>query len=322
MVKKLGCISGFIGLAVTGVVFMVLSMVCFGIMVGIGNTVVPSQYRDAYRRWLSGIPPDDPAFEQGIDDTFSGPEVAPDCWETGGWPLAGISNGPITQPYSPDHGGVDIGVPVGTMVSAPADGTVVWAGWEDSGYGNLVIVASGNVRFYLAHLAEPNVRVGQTVRAGDIVGLSGNTGRSTGPHLHYEVRVNGNTVNPHSVTVGETVRCMEQERFTAGGATGGGANGTEVAARWYLPTTHKGWLLQAPLDTDRAGIAPGEAVIRVSDEGLFVWPAGYPELAMQGGIAVRDHDDVAVGPTPGTVWAHVAIRPEHEYLIAVWQDEH
>ena len=105
-------------------------------------------------------------------------------------------SGPISQAYQAGHGGVDVAVPVGTPVQATLAGKVTYAGWNDEGYGNLVIVENGPYQTYYAHLQSIPVTVGQSVAAGTVVGLSGNTGNSTGPHLHYEVRVDGQTVAP------------------------------------------------------------------------------------------------------------------------------
>lgn len=94
------------------------------------------------------------------------------------------------------HMGIDISAPKGARIVAPANGTVVRVGWE-SGYGRVVEVAHGfGVRTLYAHLDAPRVVEGQRVRRGDLVGLVGSTGRSTGPHLHYEVQVGGKPVNP------------------------------------------------------------------------------------------------------------------------------
>lgn len=318
MIKNLGCISTIAGLVITGMVVIGLSLLCFAVMAGIGETIVPEPHRQGYRDWLSGVPPDDPAFVGGTDEETTAP-IPEGCWVAGGWPLAGASNGPITQGFSQDHPAVDVAVPVGTLVSSPADGTVVWAGWEDSGYGNLVIVASGATRFYMAHLAEPNVRVGQQVRAGDIVGLSGNSGRSTGPHLHYEVRADGTAIDPQAVPVDSTVRCIEGEQFaTAGGGTGGGGQVTPAAADWRLPADRRGWLLAAEVDPERAGIARDETIVRAGAK-LYVWPAGRSDLAVSAGAAFRGHDRVAVGPKPGTVWVVVPIQSSHEYLVSIWE---
>jgi murein DD-endopeptidase MepM/ murein hydrolase activator NlpD len=113
-----------------------------------------------------------------------------------------VSGGRLTQNYHSGHNGLDIGVVVGTPVKTTMDGKVVHAGWNTQGYGNLVIVENGEYRTYYAHLSSIPVSVGDTVRAGTTIGLSGNTGNSTGPHLHYEIRVNKVAINPTTATLG------------------------------------------------------------------------------------------------------------------------
>ncbi len=94
------------------------------------------------------------------------------------------------------HQGVDIAVSIGTTVRASSGGTVITAGWV-SGYGNAVYIrhADGVVTRY-GHLSKILVSVGETVTQGERIALSGNTGNSTGPHLHFEMRINGTAVNP------------------------------------------------------------------------------------------------------------------------------
>lgn len=108
------------------------------------------------------------------------------------WPVQGR----LTQDFHSAHRGIDIGVPVGTPIRTTLSGRVVYAGWNAQGYGNLVIVENGPWRTYYAHLSEIPVNVGQWVQAGEVIGFSGNTGNSTGPHLHYEVRRSGVPVHP------------------------------------------------------------------------------------------------------------------------------
>ncbi|MFB2530982.1 DUF5930 domain-containing protein [Paracoccus sp. p4-l81] len=94
------------------------------------------------------------------------------------------------------HEGIDMAGPVGTPIVAPANGTVSFAGWQ-SGYGNLIKITHANgIETRYGHLSKIRVRVGQSVSRGERIGDMGNTGRSTGPHLHYEVRVGGTAVNP------------------------------------------------------------------------------------------------------------------------------
>ena len=94
------------------------------------------------------------------------------------------------------HAGTDFAAPVGTPIYATADGVVTHAGWS-SGYGRLIkIQHEFGIETRYAHLNAMHVSVGQRVSRGERIGDMGNSGRSTGPHLHYEVRVGGNPVNP------------------------------------------------------------------------------------------------------------------------------
>ncbi|HKR93006.1 M23 family metallopeptidase [Novosphingobium sp.] len=94
------------------------------------------------------------------------------------------------------HKGIDLAAPVGTPVYAPADGVVSRASWFSS-YGLFISLEhGGEMQTRYGHLSRLNVAEGQTVHKGDLIGFVGTTGRSTGPHLHYEVRVDGVAVNP------------------------------------------------------------------------------------------------------------------------------
>lgn len=94
------------------------------------------------------------------------------------------------------HAGTDFAGPIGTPIYSTADGVVTHAGWS-SGYGRLIKIRHDfGIETRYAHLNAMDVRVGQRVSRGERIGAMGNSGRSTGPHLHYEVRVNGNPVNP------------------------------------------------------------------------------------------------------------------------------
>ena len=122
------------------------------------------------------------------------------------WPLPGYTNnssayGWRTHPIFGTrkfHKGEDIPAPTGTPIVAAASGTVTTAGWV-SGYGNYTVINhGGGVMTAYGHQSSINVSVGQTVTAGQTIGLVGSTGNSTGPHLHFEVYVNGSTQNPMS----------------------------------------------------------------------------------------------------------------------------
>lgn len=113
------------------------------------------------------------------------------------------ARGPITQQYGKvssrgKHQGVDIGVPVGTPVVAPDNGTVISAGNAGSRAGIGVVIQSGNQVHKLFHLSQVKVSAGDMVKKGQVVALSGNTGRSTGPHLHWEKHVAGAPTDPMS----------------------------------------------------------------------------------------------------------------------------
>lgn len=94
------------------------------------------------------------------------------------------------------HEGMDFSANIGTPIYATGNGTVTKAGWQ-SGYGKVVIINHGyGYETLYAHMNDIDVRVGQKVIRGEVIGKVGNTGKSTGPHLHYEVHVKGKVVNP------------------------------------------------------------------------------------------------------------------------------
>jgi murein DD-endopeptidase MepM/ murein hydrolase activator NlpD len=102
------------------------------------------------------------------------------------------------------HEGVDIQNNIGTPVYATGDGTVEFAGSTGSSYGTAVEINHGyGYSTWYAHLSRPVVQAGQKVKRGTLIAYSGNSGRSTGPHLHYEVRQNGETKNPVEFFVGD-----------------------------------------------------------------------------------------------------------------------
>jgi len=104
---------------------------------------------------------------------------------------------PITGGSGDFHRGQDYVAQCGTSVLAAASGTVTFAGWHQFGGGNRVVVDHGNgLETTYNHLSSFNVKVGQTVSRGEVVALSGTTGASTGCHLHFEVQVNGEVVDP------------------------------------------------------------------------------------------------------------------------------
>lgn len=95
------------------------------------------------------------------------------------------------------HRGLDIAANMGSPVLASAAGQVIHRGYDDTGYGKIVIIDHGyNVKTVYAHMSEFKVHKGAYIKRGDVVGLVGNTGKSTGPHLHYEIQISGVPVDP------------------------------------------------------------------------------------------------------------------------------
>ena len=105
---------------------------------------------------------------------------------------------PITKRVRP-HNGVDFGVPMGTPIIAPSDGVVEHVAFQAKGAGRYIKIRHGHITTVYMHLSKPLVKKGQTVRKGERIALSGNSGGSTGPHLHYEFHINGRPVNPMTV---------------------------------------------------------------------------------------------------------------------------
>lgn len=145
-----------------------------------------------------GVMPDEPVLSPrtnlaGVLTPSAGNVSATGKWL---WPAAGT----ITQYFKPWHKGLDIANHGGGSILAADSGTVVVAGWPDnSGYGNRVMLDHGNgYKTLYAHLSKISVTVGQTVKRGDVVGSMGSTGRSTGTHLHFEIRSDKGNSDPAS----------------------------------------------------------------------------------------------------------------------------
>jgi murein DD-endopeptidase MepM/ murein hydrolase activator NlpD len=128
----------------------------------------------------------------------------PSIWPARGWVTSDF--GSRLDPFTADrlmHRGLDIANAPGSPVLAPSDGVVIFDGTE-GGYGNVLVLDHGyGVRTRFGHLAKIFVKLGDKVKRGDKVAAIGNTGRSTGPHLHYEVRVNGIPENPRKFILEE-----------------------------------------------------------------------------------------------------------------------
>lgn len=110
------------------------------------------------------------------------------------WPTKGV----ITQGFKPWHKAIDVANPAAPPILAADSGTVMVAGWPDnSGYGNRVVINHGNgfITLY-GHMSRIDVKPGQTVKRGDQLGIMGSTGRSTGTHLHFEIRTSKGNIDP------------------------------------------------------------------------------------------------------------------------------
>jgi murein DD-endopeptidase MepM/ murein hydrolase activator NlpD len=121
------------------------------------------------------------------------------------WPVSGPISSPFGMRTNPVtgkfvlHAGIDIAASSGMTVAAAATGRVIIAGWDDGGYGNMVVIDhGGHMSTLYGHMSQIFVGAGQDVERGQAIGAVGSTGHSTGPHLHFEVRVNGNPVDPMS----------------------------------------------------------------------------------------------------------------------------
>lgn len=111
-------------------------------------------------------------------------------------PVTGVLTSRFGQRWGRQHTGIDIAAPVGTPIRAMEDGKVIFAGWR-GGYGKLVIIDHGNgLTSYYGHASSLLVSEGETVKKGQKIALVGTTGRVTGPHLHFEIRVNDVPINP------------------------------------------------------------------------------------------------------------------------------
>jgi len=136
-------------------------------------------------------------LQEYFDDQRALLASTPTIWPVHGWSTSEF--GVRSDPWAHDrsmHEGLDIASPHGQPVAAPSDGTAVFVGTE-GGYGKVLVIDHGyGVKTRYGHLSEIFVHLGDRIQRGEKVAAVGNTGRSTGPHLHYEVRVNGIPQNP------------------------------------------------------------------------------------------------------------------------------
>ncbi len=145
------------------------------------------------------------SFQELIDQLEAKRSVlasTPTIWPVKGWLTAGF--GYRRSPFTGQrqmHEGVDISNTVGTPVVAPADGLVSYTG-PLGGFGNVISIDHGHrISTFYGHLHRQRVSQGQRVRRGDVIAFVGTTGRATGPHLHYEIQVNGSAVDPSKYVI-------------------------------------------------------------------------------------------------------------------------
>lgn len=175
----------------------------FVTLVGQSIPQLPAWARPGVEAWLSGTP-------QGVGSDYHGePGEGSEGVFTGGQVgFAGYSGpesfvcripaerGSLTDEYGvsrapyPDHSGIDYGTcyQYDVPVITPMGGRVVFAGWSSDGYGNLLVIENDGWQVYLGHNSSFLAGVGEVVRAGEVVALSGSTGNSSGPHVHFETR--------------------------------------------------------------------------------------------------------------------------------------
>lgn len=200
----------------------------------------------------------------------------------------GFSAEPAGYGYNHFHRGVDFELPCGTELIAPADGTVSFAGWDNTGYGNKVAVQhSDGTTSFCAHMSRVDVTVGEGVYRGQHLGLSGTTGNSTGCHLHFGVMIGDLDVNPLDYIDGGSVYNTSPDNFAGGIA--------------HYSTVRPGG------NSTNVGLSPTPSPI-VTYKDVIVWArtAGLPvnSLAMAAAIAMAESrlDTTATnknGPTQG-----------------------
>lgn len=172
-----------------------------------GSWSLPSSSNSVQYDFSSGLPvipaagsiPAPGSFP--FDPSLVGGSGAADSRIPSIWP----TNGEVSSPYglrwggTDFHPGMDIANDMGTPIVATADGVVEYAGWNSGGYGNMVDIDHGNgIMTRYGHASQVVVSTGQQVKRGQLIAYMGSTGFSTGPHVHYEVHVNGQRVNPIS----------------------------------------------------------------------------------------------------------------------------
>lgn len=202
----------------------------------------------------------------------------------------GISQGFGKTDYSAYHTGVDFLCPAGTPILASESGSVFYSGWKDGGYGYCVFIthADGNVTIYEHLLRDIPVTVGQFVQQGQVIGYSGSTGNSTGPHLHFEIRDrNGKPFNPMTVlhTVDDSISEAPQVSPKLKGSESLGENVEVVAPRGA-------WGWSPDFDTRQTVYPCGTKLHftgKTTQRNGYTYCECYPEPAKYW-VAVHDND--------------------------------
>ena len=188
--KSIGC--------VTALIIGIFALVAGGFVLFLGLSIPELPFgQDKMWEWMWG---------EASEPPYNGTLSFNESWEGEGGQIRGLpAEGKISARFhdpnylahfgSP-HTGVDIAVPEGTQVRATMGGKVVVAGELPGGYGKTVAIVNGNKLILMAHNSTLKVKQGDIVSPGQVVALSGNTGTSTGPHIHYEVRIGGIPVDP------------------------------------------------------------------------------------------------------------------------------
>lgn len=160
------------------------------ILLGLYSQLIEDSGRPAVPAEWNNFPAAVPGSPAQVDQEIQKPRAPENI--PGGDPVQGR----ISQSVRAGHRAIDYAVVVGTPVKATLSGRVKKAGWDPDGYGNYLVLENGPYQVYFAHLSKFDVREGDWIQAGQVIGRSGNTGNSTGPHLHYEIRKNRQTVDP------------------------------------------------------------------------------------------------------------------------------
>ena len=223
--------------------------------------------------------------------------------------------GTVTSPYGPrggrNHDGTDIAAPTGTPVHAAACGTVSLAG-QQSGYGNMVCIThTSEFSTCYAHLSRFGVSNGAQVEQGQVIGYVGCTGSCTGPHLHFETRVNGQAQNPSTYLSGGSK--IPGKRATVAGASSAGTEVSSTGTATTQPAAAETVQAAPTAEGEAQAVAPTEVATTeaTTTETAATETAPVPtEVAPTGTVEAEVAAPVEVAPEPVAVEAEVAAPVE------------